>query len=462
MEFEQSALMLQVNQILQSGPNPVNHTVSASVSVTSTNMVVTPLKVTGVDLMRNYLDSYSDELIVELQFSGGTYLKYVYPYKNAIDITLTWTPLMEGSDAVDPNGTPTSETFTATLIDKGNDLVEQNGANSSATSDQDLTNIKSVHFQLVNKALDQMRMISASYGVIRSATVDDAIKLVLTTASQATTVNGTQTVQGVTMTPSNNQTARDHIVVPHGMKLVDLPQYIQKNCGGVYSASMGYFLQGTQWHVYPALDTTRFNTTTSGTLTVINVPQNKFPHVERTYLQSGNSLTVMATGQVKFRDPSNAQQLNEGNGIRFADATKFMQGGFAAVSNNSALASRGTNNSEFMAVARPSGNNNAHLSPTRITANALEEYSQLSRAVGSIITMEWQNSQPSLILPGMPAEILYLADDAITTLTGVVCGAHHVTQLRGQGISAARYNTSTVLNIFIQPQVTPTAANSTP
>jgi hypothetical protein len=133
--------------------------------------------------------------------------------------------------------------------------------------------------------------------IFRGATVDDAIKTVLTQASQTTTVNGQRTVQGVTMAKSNNPTARTHIVIPHGVKLTDVPQYIQKYAGGVYNGGMGYYLQGNQWHVYSALDTTKFNQS-QNTLTIINLPQNKFTNVERTYRQSGGNLVVLATGNV--------------------------------------------------------------------------------------------------------------------------------------------------------------------
>jgi hypothetical protein len=459
MEIEQSALMMEVEQIINSGAKPVHHTVSAEILVTATGITVTPLKVTGVDLMRNYLDSYSDELIVELQIPAGVYSKYVYPYKNAIDVTLTYTPLHEASDVTDEDSAPQSETFTATLIDKGSPVLEQNGFNAPSQFNLDLTNISTVHFQLVNKALEQMRMIDVGQ-IFRGTTVDDAIKTMLTLASQTTTVNGQRTVQGTTMVKSANPTVRQHIVIPHGVKLVDVPQYIQKNCGGVYNAGMGYYLQGNQWYVYPALDTTRFNTAQK-TVTIINVPQNKFPDIERTYRLAGGNLVVLAAGNVKFRDPSNHNQLNFGNGIRFSDASKFM-GGFAALGDNTALASRGGNNNEFVAAKRPNGNNNVHLSGNPITSNALEEYSQLARAMGSVITMEWQNSSPDLITPGLPAQVLYLDDEQIQTLTGVVTGAHSYTQLRGQGMTATRYVTHTVLNIFIQPQDLSNQPNSTP
>jgi hypothetical protein len=460
MEFEQSALMFEVNQILAGGPLPVQNVLSAEILVNTTNVTVNPLKILSVDLKRNYLDSYSDEMIIEMTVPAGLYSKQVYPYKNNLDISLTYTPLNETGDAIDTSLPPQSETFTATLIDTGSPAMEQNGFNAPTQFNLDITNMTTVKFQLVNKSLEQMRMIDVGQ-IFRGATVDDAIKTVLTQASQTTTVNGQRTVQGVTMAKSNNPTARTHIVIPHGVKLTDVPEYIQKYAGGVYNGGMGYYLQGNQWHVYSALDTTKFNQS-QNTLTIINLPQNKFTNVERTYRQSGGNLVVLATGNVKFRDPSNQHQLNSGNGTRFTDASLIM-GNFTQGGDNKALASRGANNNEFVGVQRPNGNNKVHRSENPINANSLDEYAKLSRAMGQVITMEWQHSNPQLITPGLPVQILYLDEDQIQTLTGIVVGAHHYTHQMGQGFAVMRYGTTTALSIFVQPSdQSSTTPNSTP
>jgi hypothetical protein len=459
MELEQSALMMEVEQVVNDGAKPVHFTVRADLLVLTTGEYVQPLKVTSIDLMRNYLDSYSDELIVEMQIPMGVYAHSVYPYKNAIDVMLTYTPLKEMGDTTDQQSVIKTELFTGTLIDKGSPLLEQNGFNAPSRMNLDLTDVATVHFQCVNKGVEQMRMMSVGQ-IFRNTTVDDAIKTILTWASQKTNVNGQRQVQGVTMVKSANPKPREHIVIPHGTKLMDVPQYIQKHCGGVYNSSMGYYVQGNQWYVYPALDTTRFYSETS-TLTIINIPKNKYPHIERTYRQSAGNLVVLATGHTKFRDPSNQHQLNFGNGIRFADASKFM-GGFVKLLMNTALASRGGNNNEFVATKRPNGNNNVHLAPQPITTNSLEQYSHLSRAMGSTISLEWQNSNPDLITPGKPCQILYLDTDQIKTLTGVVASAHHYTHMQGQGMTATRHVTNSILNIFVQPQDLSNQPNSTP
>lgn len=84
-----------------------------------------------------------------------------------------------------------------------------------------------------------------------------------------------------------------------------------------------------------------------------------------------------------------------------------------------------------------------------ITANPFSAYSQLAKGMGSILSLEWQNADPSLIFPGMLVNFMYLDNDTIRTLKGVILKAHHYTKLRGQGITQNQYQTLSSLYVFI-------------
>ena len=158
---------------------------------------------------------------------------------------------------------------------------------------------------------------------------------------------------------------------------------------------------------------------------------------------------MLATGEVKLKDDSEEQQLNLGNGVRFADANNFMTG-FVDTVDNKAVASRGSNNSEFISVPRLNGNNNVQMSSNPITANPFMEYSKLARRQGNMITLAWENSQPSLIYPGMPVKIMYMDDDDIVTVYGILLKAHSFVQTKGQGMTDNRHLIQTSMSIFIK------------
>lgn len=446
MEIEQSSLYREIDAIINSSNKPVHYFWSAEIHVNGETYK--PLKLLSIDFVEDFEAKYADEIFVELAISGGTYAKRLYPFQDQIDITLFRNPLNEQGDTIDTSAVLQTERYTAQLIDMGNPLLESNGMNTASEEAMNLTNIFNVTFQLVNKSLEQLRMMSVG-GIYRNTTAEDVIKGVLTAESKKVKVEGGRLPKGVDMVPASNQTKRDHVIIPHGVKLVDLPEYIHRKCGGVYNSGMGYYLQGDYWYIYPCYDTTRFNAA-SHTLTVINVPANKFPQIERTYREDGSNLVIMATGDVSFSDDSDTQQLNYGNGTRFADADKFMEG-FTVTKGNKTIASRGSNNSEFVAIERLNGNNNVHLSSNPINANAMVEYSKLARRQGSVLSLVWENSLPNLIFPGMPVKMLYLEDDDIKTVTGVALKAHHYVQSKGQGMTDARHVCRTMLAVFVQP-----------
>lgn len=445
MDIEQSSLYREVEAIVTSASKPVHYAWRAEIHVNG--MTYSPLKLLSIDVSSDYDSKYADEIIVALAISGGTYAKRIYPFKEQVDITLYRQPLLEVGDSIDPERAIETERYTATLIDTGNPLLEANGLNSPSEEALNLTNIFEISFQLVNKALEQLRMISVG-GKYRNATVEDVIKSVLTTESRKVAVENIRLPQGVDMVPASNVRSREHVIIPQGTKLVDVPEYVHRKCGGVYSAGLGYYLQGDFWYVYPCYDTTRFNSALQ-TLTVINIPTNKLPGIERTYRKDSANLVVLATGEVRFRDDSEVQQLNYGNGVRFANADNFMDG-FTTTENNKTVAKRSENNSEFVSVTRKSGNNNVQLSASAINSNPFVEYSKLARRQGSLLSFIWENSLPSLIFPGMVTKVMYLEEDDIKEVFGVVLKAHHYVQTKGQGMTDGRHICRTMLSIFVQ------------
>lgn len=446
MEIEETSLWREVERVVSSGGKPVHFEWTAEIRANDETIDV--LKVLSVDIVQDYERKFGDEILAVFVIPAGTYTKRVYPYKDHLEVTLYKTPLKETQDTEDTEEEVQTEIYTATLIDSGTPVLHGDQINNIDEESMNLTGLFDIHFQLVNKALEQLRMITIG-GVYRNCTVSDVIKGVLTHESRKVDVEDARMPQGVDMVEADNQKKREHIVIPQGTKLVDLPEYIHRKCGGVYSTGLGYYMREDWWYVYPCYDTSRFNDATQ-TLTIINVPRNKLVEIERTYRKDGDNLLVLATGDIRFRDDSQLQQLNAGNGVRFADADKMM-GGFAKVKDNKVAASRGANVTEVKAFDRPNGNNQVRLSPRQITANPYQEYSDLARRQGGVIGLEWQHSEPAQIFPGMMVKLLYLEGDDIMEAFGVLLKTHHFVQKRGPGLVQGRYVSHTVLSVFVKP-----------
>jgi hypothetical protein len=444
MEIENSSLYQDVQEVIQSGIKPVHYTWKATIHAGDLDIDV--MKVTSRDTLLEFDLKYAEEMMLTVELGLGTYAHHVYPNQDKLDITLTRYPIGEVGDAQNSEQNVQTQRYTAVLVDKGDVKLEANNANTPTEAALNLTKILPVEFQLINKTLEQLRL--KTFGVtLRDATVEKAVKAILTTFSQQINVDAPQIPKGVSMVKASNQTKYGQMVLPHGLRLVQLPAYIQEHFG-IYSAGLGYFFHQGYWYLYPRYNVERY-TETEKTLTIINVPQNRFTGTERTYNQVGSHLTILATSEVRLEDRSTSLQLNAGNGTRYADANKFMEG-FNLTKNNKTVVSRGRNTSEFISTERPNGMNNIRFSDKMITANPYAEYSKLAERNGAYFSMRWENSDQSLIVPGMVAKILYLDGEEIKELYGSLLKVHHYDQMAGAGYVSTRFVSHSVLVFFVE------------
>ena len=153
-----------------------------------------------------------------------------------------------------------------------------------------------------------------------------------------------------------------------------------------------------------------------------------------------------------MKDTSSVNQLNVGNGVRFADANQWVGGSTVTVDNKTFM-SRGDLNTEMISQKRADGLSYSPVSEARITANKFREFSKLAAQQGGIVQVAWQNSKPSLIKPGSSVRVHYFENGVVKRLDGVIHGAHDYTHLQGQGLTSKRYMTNTALSLFVKGAV---------
>lgn len=448
MEIEKSSLFREIKQIITGGEKPVHYQWSALVHI-GDKETLRPLRISSIDFKNDYLNNYAVEMHITMEVLAGTYAKRIYPYLNNIDITLSNQPIGEVSETRQSNQMPSSERYTAILIDTGNPTFEMSGRIVPSEDALNLSGMFTVTFQLLDKSLEKIRALQIG-GLYNNVTGEELVKALLTKACRTVSVDEERKLKGVDMVPASNQIRRD-IVIPQGLSLTELPHYLHFKCGGLYSAGLGYYLSGDYWYVYPSYDVKRFNQALR-TLTIINVPPNRFPGIERTYRLDGDNLVILSTGQVRFRQRANTSQLNDGNGVRFADAKQLMSK-FTVTGDNKVIMNRANVNSEFIAQKRQHGDDVIKMGRSAINANVFVEYSALAKRQGSLVALSWENSNRSLLRPGMPVKILQLDGNEIQEYLGVLSMSHDYVSVRDSGFVAKRYVTSSMLGVFINAQV---------
>lgn len=447
MGFENTSLVQEVDAIFKAPGQAVNHYWTAELKVRGAEDPIEILKLLSIDIRRDYVGAYGDEIIVEIIMGGGTFAHDVYPKRAELEITLYRHPIGEVDTARDLTKDIDAQLFTAVLVDGSASALEANDPRLQSKFQGDMSQLKSVKFQLIDQALEQIRMLGVG-GSFRNTTTGDLLKYLLTTRSKDLDVDEANQIVGVDMVAPHNTEPQRNIVIPHAMRFSDMPDFLAYKCAGIYNSGLGVYLQHHTWWVFPTHDLTRYGKTPKG-LTLINVPKNRYPSVERTFRKTPNQIIAICTGDVSHKDPSEKRQLNEGNGIRFTDARNIMDG-FTVSENNRTVALRANNNHEFVASERPNGLNNVQVSPNRITSNVFAEMSRMAVRKGCYVQAVWQNSDPGEIFPGMPVKFMYCVKDDVFEAVGVVTQALHHIGMSQPGFANSRHTCNTALQLFLE------------
>lgn len=448
MEIEKTPLYKEAMSIVQYGQAQSNVGWKAIVHLGITNETYVPLHVVAVNIRRDYINGYADEMTCTLLIPLGKYARRIYPNRNDLQITLIKSHLKGNTDVVNKDVDIETERYTATLLDDSMAIAEGKGKESNDEDTLDLHGICDIHFQLYTKAEEQIRMMSVG-GVFRQTKLDQVILGILTKESSKAKVDDKKVITGVDLIPIANTEKKEHVVITHGIKLFDLPNYLQ-NKYGIYNAGLGSYIQSNVWYVFPMYDTTQFEKREK-TLTILVLPSSKLPEIEKSYRSNGDSLVILVSSDTGFKDDSGTQYLNEGNGARLGNANKYLED-FSTTKDNKTTISRTKNNSEFITDTRENSLNHVNIAGERITANPYTVYSNLIGRNGGVFKCIWENSSPNLIIPGMLTKIIYFDKNEMKELTGVMLGVKH-TSVKVGDINTNRHTTNSSLNIFVNRKI---------
>jgi hypothetical protein len=98
---------------------------------------------------------------------------------------------------------------------------------------------------------------------------------------------------------------------------------------------------------------------------------------------------------------------------------------------------------------RPNGKNNIRFVKDRFTDNPYKDTSALTMGLGTRIRVNWDNSDPSLLYPGMQVKFLYKDAGLIKEMKGVLIGLEVITSPSTGSILDNHYITQSVLTLQI-------------
>ena len=448
--FESSPMWADVKDILEkSGTKTVYdykgilHTEKEDIPVWDMN---------SIEMLRDYLNDIGEAVRVLFKVGLGDYVKRIYPYRHNLEFSIKRTPLKEAGSGKEKNKNILSTRYKAIFDTSKNPQV---GVSELETHDHHSLNtadIAEVYLELVDRSLEPLRIKTVG-GVFQNVKMEDTIRALLGAESEKVLVDGKPSIDGVDLVPPDNKEIVSHVVIPHGTKVSMVPTILQNQVGGVYSRGLGTYFQTYEgkklWFVYPTYDTERFNQK-GRKIVFYAVPQERFPHLDRTWHQDGDLIRVLVTAQRKYSDSAELAMMNEGSGYRMADAKAFMKKP-VVLSETGPQANRAKVNHEVVIKQRADGLNYAPVSQDGPSINAFLQRSKVLARSLAQLDFVWENSDPQLIFPGMPCKYNYLSQGKVVSLKGTILFVHSFSA-RVEKYEASAYRVITRITIACEAQ----------
>ena len=405
----------EVSEISKKGSIALCNYVEAQIELGS--KVIRATNVKGMIRYRDYIEDYAQQFTVTLTTTLAQYEQIIHSDLSNIKITLTMFDLpVNAPFSYSILRNPKEFTYKAKILNIDSSQISQN---NTMINNPDVGNLtfKEFSVQLLEPSFESVSIKTVG-GPFRKTNGIELIKTLLTKWSTEDEIDAITSVKGVDVVDGYNEAIREQIIIDHTTPLVKAIQLINESCGGVYPTGFSFFLQNQLWYIFPPYDLTRFNKT-NRTITVVNLPKDRLPGIEKTFFNSQTKLIVLSTRNAKYIDNREANTFNKGSSFRFVEANRLYEG-FGQVQDNKFMVNAGNNVNEVTIGQRSDNANILRSTDVKITSNKNNELSKLAMNNGFYFQLTWEHSDDSLLHPGMPAKVLFLKNNQPASVTGTL------------------------------------------
>lgn len=440
-----SPITEELIKISHSRQGLIKYAYSALIHIVEKDLAYQPIKVLGIDIERDYEHNLADVINCELAVSPGTWSDYIMPFVENLEISIIAEPVNFRA----PITVSRYKAYCKTLVNFRKTDSRLQNVNTETIDRMDIVRVE---FQLVPLLMEKLLPLQIGTNVVNSNVTDALTSLLMGEASKLQGLDNADMLKGVDMVKADNETVYDNIPIPHGIKLLDLPLYLQKNLYGVYKQGMGHYIQTGMWYIYPKSRTKR-NDDKTRFINIFVSPKDFLKYTENTWTKEGNDLYIIAALEGDSKDIStSANTLNKGNGIRVLNPDLQTTDESVKVAGNKAIISRVNNVSEVILNESKNGVVNAPFIVNQKDTNIYEQVSQVEARDGKLIGLVWHNSNADLVKPGSVVRVHY-TDSHVNQqvmLEGIVIKAHHYIHATSASVVSTQYSCVSALFVFVR------------
>ena len=440
-----SPITEELIKISHSRQGLIKYAYSALIHIVEKDLAYQPIKVLGIDIERDYEHNLADVINCELAVSPGTWSDYIMPFVENLEISIIAEPVNFRA----PITVSRYKAYCKTLVNFRKTDSRLQNVNTETIDRMDIVRVE---FQLVPLLMEKLLPLQIGTNVVNSNVTDALTSLLMGEATKLQGLDNADMLKGVDMVKADNETVYDNIPIPHGIKLLDLPLYLQKNLYGVYKQGMGHYIQTGMWYIYPKSRTKR-NDDKTRFINIFISPKDFLKYTENTWTKEGNDLYIIAALEGDSKDIStSANTLNKGNGIRVLNPDLQTTDESVKVAGNKAIISRANNVSEVILNESKNGVVNAPFILNQKDTNIYEQVSQVEARDGKLIGLVWHNSQADLVKPGSVVRVHYTDSNVNqqVMLEGVVIKAHHYIHATSGSVVSTQYSSVSALFVFVR------------
>jgi len=446
-DFTKLPIYKDIQKILKDPNSPTVLNYKAIVHTEKKDLIV--YKVLFVDTIRDYISKIADEIHLVCFIDSKSYFKDIYPYANNLEVTLTIESYSISRYAEEQLLGTYKERFKAVL--KPMENTNPINANVANLSDNNLsaTNFSTVRFQLVNRNIEPIRIKTTS-GVFKNIEPMKFLTDILNTESNKILVEGKVAIDSIDVADTSNKEIQSTIVIPSGTSLIDIPDLVQNDFSGIYSAGLGSYIQQYNnkltWFVYPLYDHNRFENSKSNKVIFYSSDGSILQGSEISYREEADTLYILLTGKAIYDNDNETGYMDKGVGFRMSHAKAYMRKPMVITKDGV----KGEDNRLNFSVAnsnREDGLNYTPRSSTNISSNPYVEYSKVAGRSVSQLTLAWSNSAYGKLYPGMPCKYNTVINGETKSLFGTIIHIHDNISLKGNPSTSTVYTCNTRITI---------------
>lgn len=401
---------------------------------------ITAHRVVALTNRQGYLDGMFEETLISISISPGQYSEIVMHGHEDMSLTLVKQTISGASSQ--------QRIYRAVLTQHRDVKLEGNVQGVDQINDVDKVNISTITLQLIDPAAYHLRLQEVG-GIFKNCTAMDVLKYLFGTLRLYDEFSKSVAVASISADTNFIPKVYGSIKIPEGTKVQELPDYLQDNYG-LFSQGLGCYLKNNCWYVFAPYSLVKAQVDTDK-LVILNAPPSKYRNLKRNFKLEGKTITVIATGETKHQRRSDKEALNDGTGVRYADATQLLSG-MSDLSNSPMLTP-----DKYMTEYRSSQYKNAYnhtpMAPERFVTNPTAHSSALAARGGDYVTVTWERGDIELLTPGMPVRFLTPNGEKIRTMTGTLIGAEAFSTVPTGGMVETRHVMNVKLTLFLKDLV---------